>query len=128
MRHDNMNHDNLRREDEMTDITDDYMRAMLAKAKGYTLVLLKAAANYGAPGAGPTIFEHGRRNFELRAEGVLPIVCPIIDDSEWAGIGIFDAPVDEVARIMDGDPGVQAGIFTYEIHPIRSFPGDALPA
>jgi hypothetical protein len=29
---------------------------------------------------------------------------------------------------MDCDPGVQAGIFTYEIHPIRSFPGDALPA
>ena len=56
-------------------------------------------------------------------------MCPIIDDSEWAGIGIFDAPVDEVAaRIMDGDPGVQAGIFTYEIHPIRSFPGDTLPA
>ncbi len=29
---------------------------------------------------------------------------------------------------MDGDPGVAAGIFTYEAHPIRSFPGDGLPA
>ena len=112
----------------MADITDDYMRDMLAKTKGYTLVLLKAAANYDAPGAGATIFEHGRRNFRLRAEGVLSIVCPIDDETEWAGLCIFDAPVDEVARIMDGDPGVQAGIFTYEIHPIRSFPGDALPA
>ena len=111
----------------MTDITDDYMREMLGKAKGYTVVFLKAAANYDAPGAAATIFEHGRRNFALRAEGVLSIVCPILDESPWSGICIFDAPVDEVARIMDGDPGVQAGVFTYEVHPALSFPGDGLP-
>ena len=35
--------------------------------------------------------------------------------------------MDEVRRIMDGDPGVQAGVFTYELHPCRSFPGSALP-
>jgi hypothetical protein len=29
---------------------------------------------------------------------------------------------------MDHDPGVEAGIFTYEIHPVRGFPGSALPA
>lgn len=29
---------------------------------------------------------------------------------------------------MDEDPGVQAGVFTYQIHPTRSFPGDTLPA
>jgi len=28
---------------------------------------------------------------------------------------------------MDTDPGVMAGIFTYEVHNIRSFPGDSLP-
>lgn len=28
---------------------------------------------------------------------------------------------------MDDDPAVLAGIFTYEIHPVRSFPGDSLP-
>jgi hypothetical protein len=26
--------------------------------------------------------------------------------------------------IMDEDPAVQAGVFTYDVHPIRSFPGD----
>ena len=112
---------------DMTDITDEYMHEMLGKAKRYTAVFLKAAANYDAPGADATIFEHGRRNFALRADGVLSIVCPILDDSAWSGIGIFDAPVDEVVRIMDGDPGVQAGVFTYEVHPVLSFPGDALP-
>jgi hypothetical protein len=29
---------------------------------------------------------------------------------------------------MEDDPGVKAGVFEYEIHPVRSFPGDALPA
>jgi hypothetical protein len=28
---------------------------------------------------------------------------------------------------MDADPGVLAGIFTYEIHPVRGFPGSGLP-
>src|SRR4051812_5025633 len=111
-----------------TPITDDYMFEMLGKTKAYVAVFLKAGPNFDAPDARPTIFEHGRRNFALRAEGVLPVVCPVTDDSEWKGVGIFDATVDDVTTIMDADPGVQAGIFTYEVHPVRSFPGDALPA
>jgi hypothetical protein len=74
------------------------------------------------------VWEHGRRNFALRADGRLAIVCPVTDDSEWCGIGIFDASVDEVARLMEEDPGVEAGVFSYEVHPIRSFPGDSLPS
>jgi hypothetical protein len=114
--------------DGTTPISDEYMKEMLGQSKYYTIVLLRPGAKYGdTPEVGQMIWEHGRRNFALRAEGVLRIVGPVADDSDLSGIGIFDAPVDEVARIMDGDPGVQAGIFTYEIHPIRSFPGDALP-
>jgi hypothetical protein len=112
----------------MTDITDEYMYEMLGKSKDYALVMLKAGPNYTAPDAGATIFEHGRRNFELRAEGSLSIVCRVSDDSEWSGVGIFDTTVEEATRIVEGDPGVQAGIFTFEVHPVRSFPGDALPA
>jgi hypothetical protein len=109
-----------------TPISDEYMQDLLGKSKSYSLVLLRAGPNYNAD-ARPTIIEHGRRNMALREEGVLSIVCRVADDSPWAGIGIFDAPADQVARILEGDPGVQAGIFTYEIHPVLSFPGDALP-
>ena len=112
----------------MAEITDEYMFEMLAQSKDYTLVLLEAGPNYADPSSPPIIFEHGRRNFSLRADGVLSIVCRVADDSKWSGIGVFNAPVDEVTRIMDGDPGVQAGVFTYEVHPVKSFPGDALPA
>jgi hypothetical protein len=36
--------------------------------------------------------------------------------------------VNETRQIMDGDPGVKAGIFVYEVHPCSSFPVDTLPA
>lgn len=73
------------------------------------------------------IWEHGRRNFALRADGVLPIVCPVSDGSDIAGIGVLNTSVEEAQKIMDEDPGVQAGVFVYEIHPCRSFPGSSLP-
>ena len=112
----------------MAEIGDELMREMLARSKSYTLVLLKATPGRQAAGANAIVWEHGRRNFSLRADGLLSIVCPIVDDSGWAGIGIFNATLDEVRRIMDEDPGVQAGVFTYEVHPVRSFAGDCLPA
>jgi len=112
----------------VTTISDEFMRDMLAKTKPYTLVLLRAAPRLHEPGMEAVVWEHGRRNFSLRADGALAIVCPVRDGSEWSGVGIFDAPEEEVVRIMDEDPGVKAGIFTYQVHPTRSFPGDSLPA
>ena len=111
----------------MTTITDEFMHEMLTKTKSYCIVILKAGPKKNEPGADKILWEHGRRNFVLRAEGILSIVCPIADGSDIAGVGIFNAPVEEVQRLMDDDPGVQAGVFTYELHPCRSFPGDSLP-
>ena len=68
----------------MAVITDEFMREIRAKARVYSLVLLKRAARYSDPDAGAIIWEHGRRNHSLRADGVLAIVCPVADDSEWA--------------------------------------------
>jgi hypothetical protein len=110
-----------------TEITDEYMQEMLAKARPFTAVLLKRTPRRGEPDADRVVWEHGRRNFKLRAEGKLPIVCPAIDDGEWAGIGIFDAAPEEVARILKDDPGVKAGLFTYELHPVLGLPGSRLP-
>jgi uncharacterized protein YciI len=108
-------------------ISDDYIRETLTKSKAYTAVLLKAGPNRNSDGVDATIWEHARRNFALRADGVLAIVCPVTDDSEWRGIGVFNASPEEVAALMDDDPGVQTGVFEYEVHPVRSFPGDRLP-
>ncbi len=113
----------------MTTITDDYMKQMLTSTRSYTAVLLiKAPAYFNRPDARQIVWEHGRRNFSLRADGSLSIVCPVLDDSDKAGIAIFQTGIEETKKIMEADPGVVAGIFTYEVHPVKSFPGDSLPA
>ena len=111
----------------MTVISDDEMRSQLQRSRGYTLVLLTAGPAYGTRAAEPIVWEHGRRNFALRADGLLSIVCPVLDDSPLCGVAIFDLDPEATRAVMDQDPGVAAGVFGYEVHPVRSFPGDALP-
>jgi hypothetical protein len=111
----------------MTIITDEFMHQMMSKTKDYCLVLLKVGPKRNLPGVDKIIWEHGRRNFALRAEGILSLVCPVTDGSDISGIGIFNAPLEEVQAIMEEDPGVKTGVFVYEVHPCRSFPGDCLP-
>lgn len=111
----------------MQTITDDDMRQMIAATRHYCLVILKAGPNRQQPGVEKIIWEHGRRNFALRAEGVMPIVCPINDGSDVSGVGIFITSEEETKKIMDEDPGVQAGVFVYELHVCRGFPGASLP-
>jgi len=112
----------------MTVITDEYMQQMLTKTSAYQIVLLKpgpTAADY--PEIKKLLWEHARRNFSLRADGMLSIVCPVTAETGVSGMGIFNVSADETKNIMDGDPAVQAGVFVYEIHPCKSFPGDRLP-
>ena len=111
----------------MTEITDEFMTQMLSRARDYSLVIPKAGPNRSRPGAEKIIWEHARRNFILRARGVMPIVCPITDGGDLAGIGIFNTDVDLAKAIMDQDPAVKEGILVYEAHPCRGFPGDCLP-
>ncbi|HEX5171288.1 MAG TPA: hypothetical protein VFW11_19060 [Cyclobacteriaceae bacterium] len=112
----------------MESITDEFMQQMLAKSRPYEVVILKTGPNDGVSTRQEIVWEHVRRNFELRAKGVLSIVCPVFDSPEIKGIGIFNVGREELKKIMDEDPGVKSGIFIYEILSSRSFPGDALPA
>lgn len=107
-------------------VTDDYMRDRISQTKSFTLLILRPTPTYYQPDARPVVWEHGRRNMALQAAGVMPIVCPVGDD-EIAGIAIFDTDADEARAIMADDPGVRAGIFTFDLHACRGFPGDALP-
>jgi hypothetical protein len=108
-------------------ITDEFMLQMRAKAKEYSFVTLKRGPNIDRPDARAVIWEHGRRNHALRLSGVLSIVCPMTDEGEVVGIGIFNCTITECQVLMDEDPCVREGIFVYEVHPCRGFPGDSLP-
>ena len=109
-------------------ISDQELRQALAGSRGYTVRILRRGPNYSTGEAAAIIWEHGRRNLALHYAGVLAIMGPIRDGGEIAGVSIFAAEPDEVERIMAGDPAVQAGVLTFEVHPAIGFPGDCLPA
>ena len=112
----------------MTVISDEYMQQMLQRTRQYCIVILRKTPLRYEEGADEIVWEHGRRNFELRAEGKVAIVCPINDGSDVSGVKIMNTSVEEARQIMEDDPGIKAGIFTYEVHPCRIFPCDSLPA
>ena len=111
-----------------TTYTDEMMRDRLSQARSYTMVVLRTTDKYGMDGTREIIWEHGRRNMEMQADGLMPIVCPVGDETGLAGVGIFVDDPDTVRSIMDGDPAVQAGIMSYTVHACRGFPGSALPS
>ncbi|UXA09004.1 hypothetical protein KXD96_13545 [Mycobacterium sp. SMC-2] len=111
----------------MKTFTDEEMGRLLATTKDYSVVILKQGPRFAEETAAAIVWEHGRRNFALRDDGVLAVVLPVTDGSSVCGIAVFAAGVDDTAAIMAGDPGVAAGVFTFEVHPCRGFPGDALP-
>ena len=111
----------------MKTITNEFMMSMLSKTKQYTLVLLKAGPQINHPDFNAMLWEHARRNFALREEGLLSIVCPVTDESDLKAIGIFNTDAQTTKQLMEEDICVQAGIFTFDIHPTKSFPGDSLP-
>jgi hypothetical protein len=111
-----------------TTFTDDMMRERLARARSYTMVVLRTTEKYGMDGTRDVIWEHGRRNMGLQADGLMPIVCPVGDETGLAGVAIFVDDPDTVRSIMDGDPAVRAGVLSYTVHSCRGFPGSALPA
>ena len=108
-------------------ITDEQVHAMEPTARTYTAVILRDGPNRHAEEAEDVIEEHRRRIRQLRADGLLAIVCAVDDDTEVDGIGIFDLDAKRTRDLMDIDPGVRAGIFDYEVHTVLGYPGDALP-
>jgi len=102
----------------------------LRKARDYTILILKRGPRYQADAQNgkPIIWEHGKRNMSLREDGVLSVICPIVGDEEYTGIGVFNRTIEEARRIMDDDPAVKARVLTYSVHAGKGFPGDMLPA
>jgi hypothetical protein len=114
----------------VSEITDDYMQQELGRARVYTVVLLSKGPSYRTDGDRSVIWEHGRRNFELREAGKLAVVVPMgfgDGTSDVVGLGIFTTNVDETKSLMATDPAIVAGWLVAEVRAGRSFPGDGLP-
>jgi hypothetical protein len=112
----------------LPEVSDETMRERLGGVREYTAVLLRRTDKFVRPDVDSVVWEHGRRNMALVEHGVLAIVLPVNDDpGDWAGLAIFTVGLKEVAEIMDNDPAISAGILSYELHPVRGFPGSGLP-
>ena len=113
-------------------VTDEMLRDALQATRPYTVCILKAGPHFQEPGPARAswladlIWEHGQRNYALDLAGLLRVVCPVADGSGTTGVAIFDADPEDVDRIMQQDPGVTAGLFTFEIHPTQTFPESKL--
>ena len=113
-------------------VTDEMLQGALHHVRPYTVCILKAGPSFQEPGparedwVADLIWEHGKRNYALYLAGLMRVVCPIGDGSGTTGVGIFDADPDEADQIMRQDPGVKAGLFTYETHPTQTFPESTL--
>jgi len=113
-------------------VTDEMLQDALQTIRPYTVCVLKAGPRFQEPGpdreswVADLIWEHGKRNYALYLAGLMRVVCPVADGSGTTGAGIFDADPEDVDRMMREDPGVKAGLFTYEIHATQTFPESKL--
>jgi hypothetical protein len=110
-----------------TGITDEQIRQLAATAKPYSLALLWWGPHRHMDGAEATELEHQRRMVQLRADGVIAILCPATSET-LAGVAVLNAPPEQARDIMADDPCVQAKMILCEVHACRGFPGDGLPA
>ena len=107
--------------------TDEEMGALLPTARPYSVVILKRGPSSPTSRHWASSGSTAGAISALRDAGVLAVVLPVSDESDVCGIGVFAATVEDTTAIMADDPGVRAGVFTYEVHACRGFPGDALP-
>ncbi len=88
------------KQSDISTVTNEFMMQMLNKTKNYTVVILKKGPNDTIPERQQIIWEHGRRNFELRESEILSIVCPVIEQDIIRGMGIFNADKQAVEKIF----------------------------
>lgn len=99
----------------------------LAKLKPYVLVVLRKGVNYSSPNT-PKIIQsehlpHVFKNIEL---GHVAISLPVRDETDIAAIAIFNTDKETARLIMEEDPGVKQGVFTYELLNAIGLPGARL--
>jgi hypothetical protein len=108
-------------------VTDEMLVDAIATSTPFTIAILKAGPRFATAGpdrngeVAAIIWAHGRRNFALHLAGLMPVVCPIVDESGVAGVAILAADETAVAQLLDADPAIRAGVLTYELHPTRTF-------
>jgi uncharacterized protein len=88
--------------------------------RNYFMVILTKGPNRGQDSVSLSKLMDGHMaNIErLTKEGKLILAGPFLDDGNMRGIFVFNVTTNEEAvNLVESDPAVKAGRFTYEIHP-----------
>ena len=101
---------------------------MLAGSRLYTLVLLGRGPDYGTPESQPVIWEHGRRNFQLRASGALALVGPLTDGGAFVGMVRIHRRTRRNMHTDGGGSGHRGGNPDLRNPHLEVVSGDGLPA
>jgi uncharacterized protein YciI len=106
------------------------VQAELSKARPYTIAFFVKGAKQpeaNVEEAQKNQMAHLQYLFTLKEKKQLLLFGPLTDDSAIKGIMIFNlTDVNEVKKLLDGDPHVKAGHLGYEIHPWFGIPGHSL--
>ena len=108
-------------------VTQEQIRQELAKGKPYIVVLLKKGKKFITDKAQAEAMrgKHFDHLFQLRAEGKVIVLFGTRENGEIRSIEVFvstDKP--EVERLVNEDPAVQAGHFSFELLQMTGLPGD----
>jgi hypothetical protein len=85
-------------------LTYDEFNAERAKARQYSVCILKAGPKFELPDpefrseVAQIIWQHGRRNVALHKCGLMPVVCPISDASGTTGICVFNLTPEDAGQ------------------------------
>ncbi|MET9327891.1 hypothetical protein [Tsukamurella sp. NPDC003166] len=109
-----------------TTVTDEQIQDLVKTAQPFSLLILRWGPRRAQDGADAIELEHQRRMVSLRADGVIAVLCPILDDA-MAGTAIMTVPPDRAREIIADDPCVRAEMMHSEVYPCLGFPGDSLP-
>jgi uncharacterized protein YciI len=88
--------------------------------KQYVMAFLKAGPNKITDSAqrSALLKGHLQNIMRLAKEGKLLVAGPFLDNTNLAGVFVFDVKTTEEARaLVNTDPAVKAGMFDVEFHP-----------
>jgi hypothetical protein len=106
----------------------EHLLPRFAKAKAYTLAILKEGENYSTEDRDKIIqSEHLPHLFKLEDEGIICFSMPVAEEGSYAGISIYTETDKEIVKAyIEADPAVQKKLFTYEIFSSMGFQGSIL--
>lgn len=111
-------------------ITKEYIQSEIARGKNYTVVFLTAGPNrsaYPAEKLEENHMAHLAYLFALKEEGKLLVNGPVTDNPNFLGMSIYaSSDKEEVRALVEADPAVIAGRFSYEMYSYFSLPGSTL--